>query len=40
MKAISGSHALLTNIVLTWNTVQRQGVVERLRRDKIVDVDI
>ena len=35
MKAISGSHALLTNIVLAWNTARMHEVVERLRRDKI-----
>ncbi|MCB2071152.1 MAG: Tn3 family transposase, partial [Ottowia sp.] len=34
MKAISGSHALLTNIVLAWNTARMHEVVERLRRDK------
>lgn len=34
-KAISGSHALLMNIVLAWNTAQMHEVVERLRRDKI-----
>lgn len=40
MKAISGSHALLTNIVLAWNTARMHEVVERLRRDKIeVDDD-
>jgi TnpA family transposase len=33
MKAISGSHALLTNIVLAWNTHRMNEVVERLRRD-------
>ena len=32
MLAISGSHALLTNIVLAWNTSRMQEVVERLRR--------
>ena len=35
MKAISGSHALLTNIVLAWNTARMHEVVERRRRDKI-----
>jgi TnpA family transposase len=35
MKAISSSHALLTNIVLAWNTARMYEVVERLRRDKI-----
>jgi len=34
MKAISGSHALLTNIVLAWNTARMHEVVERLRRDR------
>jgi hypothetical protein len=33
MKAISGSHALLTNIVLAWNTSRMDDVVERLRKD-------
>ncbi|QNK67157.1 Tn3 family transposase [Variovorax sp. PAMC26660] len=33
MKAISGSHALLTNIVLAWNTHRMNDVVERLRKD-------
>lgn len=32
MKAISGSHALLTNIVIARNTTRMSGVVERLRR--------
>jgi TnpA family transposase len=35
LKAISGSHALLTNIVLAWSTARMHEVVERLRRDKI-----
>lgn len=35
MKAISGSHALLTNIVLAWNTFRMHEVVERLERDGI-----
>ena len=35
MKAISGSHALLTNIVLAWNTARMHEVVERLKRDGI-----
>ena len=35
MKAISGSHALLTNIVLAWNTLRMHEVVERLKRDGI-----
>lgn len=33
MRAISGSHALLTNIVLAWNTSRMHEVVERLKRD-------
>ncbi|MES2249226.1 MAG: Tn3 family transposase [Pseudomonadota bacterium] len=33
MKAISGSHALLTNVVLAWNTHRMNDVVERLRKD-------
>lgn len=33
MKVISGSHALLTNIVLAWNTAQMQSVVDRLRKE-------
>ena len=32
MRAISGSHALLTNIVLAWNTRRMHDVVERLKR--------
>ena len=32
MRAISGSHALLTNIVLAWNTSRMNEVVERLKR--------
>ena len=32
MKAISGAHALLTNIVLAWNTHRMNEVVERLRK--------
>jgi len=39
MKAISGSHALLTNIVLAWNTARMHEVVERLKRDKIAVED-
>jgi TnpA family transposase len=34
MKAISGSHALLTNIVVAWNTMKMQGVVDRWRKEK------
>jgi TnpA family transposase len=33
MKVISGAHALLTNIVLAWNTNRMNEVVERLRKD-------
>ena len=33
MKAISGSHALLTNIVLAWNTSRLHEVVEKLKRE-------
>ena len=33
MAAISGAHALLTNIVLAWNTSRMDGVVARLHRD-------
>jgi len=33
MKAISGAHALLTNIVLAWNTHRMNDVIERLRKD-------
>jgi len=32
MKAISGSHALLTNIVLAWNTSRMNDAVERMRK--------
>ena len=32
MKAVSGSHALLTNIVIAWNTTRMNDVVERLRK--------
>ncbi len=32
MKAISGAHALLTSIVLAWNTHRMNDVVERLRK--------
>jgi TnpA family transposase len=32
MKAISGSHALLTNIVMAWNTSRMQAVVDRWRK--------
>ena len=33
MRAISGSHAPLTNIVLAWNTSRMHEVVERLKHD-------
>ena len=33
MAAISGAHALLTNIVLAWNTSRMDGVVAKLKRD-------
>ena len=35
MKAISGSHVLLTNIVLAWNSSRMHEVVERLKHDGI-----
>ena len=35
MRAILGSHALLTNIVLAWDTGRMHEVIERLRRDGI-----
>ncbi len=35
MVAISGAHALLTNIVLAWNTNRMDGVVARLKADGI-----
>ena len=34
MRAISGSHALLTNIVIAWNTMKMQEVVDRWRKEK------
>ena len=34
MLAISGSHALLTNIVLAWNTGRMHDIVERLKRER------
>ena len=34
MRAISGSHALLTNIVLAWNTNRMHEVLARLKRDR------
>ena len=33
MAAISGAHALLTNIVLAWNTSRMDAVAARLHRD-------
>lgn len=35
MAAISGAHALLTNIVLAWNTNRMDTVVARLNRDGV-----
>ena len=35
MQTISGSHALLTNIVLAWNTSEMHETVERLRRSGV-----
>lgn len=34
IRAISGSHALLTNVVIAWNTVKMQAVVDRWRKEK------
>lgn len=34
IRAISGSHALLTNIVIAWNTLKMQGVVDDWRKAK------
>lgn len=34
IRAISGAHALLTNIVIAWNTVKIQAVVDTWRKDK------
>jgi TnpA family transposase len=39
MRAISGSHALLTNVVLAWNTYRMNEVVQRLRRDGVTIQD-
>jgi TnpA family transposase len=39
MVAISGSHALLTNIVLAWNTSRMNSVVDNLRKDGVVVED-
>lgn len=33
MRAISGSHALLTNIVIAWNTMKMQEVVDHWRKE-------
>jgi TnpA family transposase len=35
MRAISGAHALLTNIVLAWNTSRMHEAVTKLRRDGV-----
>lgn len=35
MVAISGPHALLTNIVLAWNTSRMDAVVARLKGDSV-----
>lgn len=35
LAAISGAHALLTNIMLAWNTSLMDGVVAELRRDGV-----
>ncbi|MBL8308795.1 MAG: Tn3 family transposase [Burkholderiales bacterium] len=35
MRTISGSHALLTNIVIAWNTMQMQAVVDCWKQDKV-----
>lgn len=34
MRAISGSHALLSNILLAWNTAQIQSVADRWKKEK------
>jgi TnpA family transposase len=39
MVAISGSHALLTNIVLAWNTSRMNNVVDKLRKDGVAVED-
>ena len=39
MRAISGSHALLTNIVIAWNTACIEEAVARLRARGIVIED-
>jgi len=33
MRAISGAHALLTNVVIAWNTMKMQAVVDRWRAE-------
>lgn len=39
LTAISGSHALLTNIVIAWNTAHMQAMIERWRRKGMVVED-
>lgn len=34
MRAISGSHALLTNVVIAWNTMKMQDIVDRWKKEK------
>lgn len=34
LRAISGSHALLTNIVIAWNTMKMQEVADRWRKER------
>jgi len=34
IRAVSGSHALLTNLVIAWNTMKMQHVVDRWRKEK------
>lgn len=34
MRAISGAHALLTNVVIAWNTMKMQAVIDRWRAEK------
>lgn len=34
IRAISGAHCLLTNIVIAWNTMKMQAVVDRWRKEK------
>jgi TnpA family transposase len=36
LAAISGSHALLTNIVIAWNTAHMQAVIDRWRKERMV----